>query len=92
MVYSMAGQREKALTIRQELFERQQLGEYITPIAFLAVDLGLDDMEAACSDLRAYVNEGGSGWSFVGFLGSQFEKLAAHPPSADLLRRIELLD
>jgi TolB-like protein/Flp pilus assembly protein TadD len=92
MAYSMAGQREKALTIRQELLERQQLGEYITPIAFLAIDLGLDDMEAASSDLRAYVNEGGSGWSFVGFLGSQFEKLAAHPPSADLLRRIELLD
>jgi non-specific serine/threonine protein kinase len=92
MAYSMAGQREKALTIRQELFERQQLGEYITPTAFLAVDLGLDDMEAASSDLGAFVNEGGSGWSFVGFLGSQFDKLAAHPPSADLLRRIELLD
>jgi serine/threonine protein kinase/tetratricopeptide (TPR) repeat protein len=92
MAYGMAGQRDKALTIRQELLERQQLGEYITPIAFLAVDLGLDDMEAANSDLRTYVGEGGTGWSFLQFLGPNFDKLATHSPSTDLLRRIELLD
>src|SRR5262249_3324450 len=92
MAYSMAGQRERALIIRRELLERQQLGEYITPTAFLAVDLGLDDMEAASSDLRTYVGEGGTGWSFVPFLGLNFDKLAAHLPGADLLRRIELLD
>jgi tetratricopeptide (TPR) repeat protein len=92
MAYGMAGQREKALTIRQELLERQQLGEYITPTAFLAVDIGLDDMEAANSDLRTYVDEGGNGWSFAAFLGVNFDRLVAHPSNTDLLRRIELLD
>jgi len=92
MAYGMAGQREKALTIRQELLERQQLGEYITPTAFLAVDIGLDDMEAANSDLRTYVDEGGNGWSFAAFLGVNFDRLVAHPPNTDLLRRIELVD
>jgi hypothetical protein len=92
MAHGMAGQREKALTIRHELLERQQLGEYITPTAFLSVDIGLDDMEAANSDLRTYVDEGGNGWSFAAFLGVNFDRLVAHPPNANLLRRTELLD
>jgi hypothetical protein len=49
-------------------------------------------MEAANSDLRTYVGEGGTGWSFLQFLGPNFDKLATHSPSTDLLRTIELLD
>ena len=92
MVHAMAGEREKALTFRQELVERQRLGEYINPGAFLAADVGLGDMDSAYADLLGYVEDGGKGFVVRAWLGrANFDKLAAHPSCAELLRKSGLL-
>jgi serine/threonine-protein kinase len=87
-VHGMVGQREKALAIRQELLDRQQFGEYVVPDAFLTLDIGLDDIEAAHADLLAYLEDGGSGYT-IGYvaLWANFDKMAGHPTFKELLRR-----
>lgn len=93
MAHGMAGQREKALTLRQELLDRQELGEHVSPNVFLAVDVGLNDMETVLKDLAAYLEDGGNGWAIEMFLGGNLDKLAAHaahPACAELRRRMGL--
>lgn len=48
------------LALRQEMLERQQLGEYVVPTAFLE-DVGLGDLVAARADLLAFFEDGGKG-------------------------------
>jgi hypothetical protein len=42
------------------MLERQQLGEYLVPTAFLE-DVGLGDLVAARADLLAFFEDGGKG-------------------------------
>jgi tetratricopeptide (TPR) repeat protein len=93
MAHSMAGQEEKALTFQQEPLERREFGEYVNPIAFLAADVGFDNMESARAHLLAYFEDGGNGWTIKAWIGSaNLDKLVAHPPCAEVLRKIGLVD
>jgi hypothetical protein len=88
MAYGMSGQRDKALALHEELVQRQQAGEYISPVAFLAIDAGLRDVEAVRADILAYLEDGGNGWAIEVALGSYLDEFATHPACAELLRRI----
>jgi hypothetical protein len=89
MTYAMAGQREKAVAMRRELLLRREAGEYITPISFLAVDLGLGNVENMRADLLEYLDEGGNGWGQGIVTGPLIRKFVTHPAIADLLERLE---
>ena len=89
MTYAMAGQQERALAMRRELLLRREAGEYITPVGFLAVDLGLADIENIRRDLLEYLDEGGNGWGQGIVTGPLIRKFLTHPAIADLLVRLE---
>ncbi len=89
MTYAMAGQQAKALAMRRELLLRRKAGEYITPVSFLAVDVGLGDVENMRADLLEYMDEGGNGWGQGIVTGPVIKKFIGHPAIADLFRRLE---
>jgi serine/threonine protein kinase/tetratricopeptide (TPR) repeat protein len=85
MAYAKAGQPEKAHTMRDELTLRKETGEFVGPIAFLAIDYAVGDMQAARADLEAYEGDAGNGWGMVVMLGSYVDEVAADPLCADLM-------
>ena len=86
MTYGFSGQRDKALALRQELLLRRDGGEFITPMAFLAIDVGLDDSASVRDDVLAYIEDGGSGLGIAAVLGTfSLDKFAN---CADLFPRI----
>lgn len=89
MTYALAGQEEKAVAMRRELSLRREAGEYVTPLGFLAVDLGLGDIENMRRDLLEYLDEGGNGWGQGIVTGPLIRKFITDPAIADLLVRLE---
>jgi serine/threonine protein kinase/tetratricopeptide (TPR) repeat protein len=83
MAYAKAGQPEKAHAMRDELTLRKESGEFVGPIAFLAIDYAVGDMQAVRADLEAY--DAGNGWGMVVMLGSYVDDIVADPLCADLM-------
>jgi adenylate cyclase len=88
--YALSGAREKALEARQELTLRREAGEYITPTAFLAIDIGLHDEASAAKNLTDYIEDGGNGYGAAVILGQLFYRLADYPSCAEPWRRLGL--
>jgi serine/threonine protein kinase/Flp pilus assembly protein TadD len=90
MIYGLWGQREKALTLLHEARQRAQVGEYITPLCFVQIHAGLNDLEGAHADLRAYMEDGGNGLNLMTVMRPFLDSLVGNPPCAALLRKMEL--
>jgi serine/threonine protein kinase/Tfp pilus assembly protein PilF len=90
LAYALSGQRAKAMELRQELLLRQENSEYVTPAALLAIDIGLEDEQSACTNLLAYVEDGGNGFGAAIILGPLFYRLAQYPTCTDVWNRLGL--
>jgi tetratricopeptide (TPR) repeat protein len=90
MAYGLSGQQEKALALRQELHQRRENGEYVTPAALLAIDVGLVDQQAARDDLIACIEDGGNGFGAAVMLGPLFHSVAQYPSCTDVWARMGL--
>ncbi len=87
LAYGLSGQKEKARALREELQMRRESGEYITPAALLAIDIGLEDAEASRHDLLAYIEDGGNGFGNIVMLGPFFYRLNAYPGCVEVLQK-----
>jgi serine/threonine protein kinase/tetratricopeptide (TPR) repeat protein len=88
MAHAKAGQPEKAHAMRDELTLRKETGEFVGPIAFLAIDYAVGDWQAARADLEAYDGDAGNGWGMVVMLGSYVDDVAAQPLCANLMHTL----
>ena len=86
--YCMAGQKEKSLAILREVLQRQQIGEYISPMCLILIYTALNDAGNAQAALLAYIEDGGNGWGLEVAVGSYVDTLAVDKGCAELLRRI----
>lgn len=87
-VYALAGRREEALRIVDELERRREAG-YVTPAAFVFSSIGLGDREQAFVWLeRAYAERSNLLWLLKVTPG--LDLLRDDPRFADLLRRVGL--
>jgi len=88
MVNGLAGEKEKALTLRNELIERRA-NEYITPFCLMEIDRGLGDREGTYENLQDYVEDGGNGWPIEVSMGPFLDGLEEDPRCAELFRKID---
>jgi len=65
-------------------FAALENGEYVTPAAHLAIDIGLEDQRSARTNLTAYVEDGGNGFGAAVILGPLFCRLAEYPTCTDV--------
>jgi hypothetical protein len=65
MAYARAGRRAEAERLLRELDERESRGEYIVPLARLAVSLGLHDVDAVSTALAMCVDGGAAPSSVI---------------------------
>jgi len=90
--YALTGQRERALTLLREVLQRQQGGEYISPLCLILIHTALNDLENAHAALLDYIEDGGNGWGLEIAVGSFVDTLAVDKPCAELLRKLGRLD
>jgi len=90
LAYGFSGQKEKARLLREELLMRRAAGEFISPPALLAIDVGLEDQQAAHDDLVAYIEDGGNGFGAMVMLGPHFSRLATYPSCMEVIQKVGL--
>jgi serine/threonine protein kinase/tetratricopeptide (TPR) repeat protein len=91
LIYGLAGRREKATDLRRELSQREETGEYITPCAYLAIDIGLKDHSSARDHLAAYIEDGGNGFGAAVMMGTLVDQLRTFPGCDELWGRLGLM-
>jgi serine/threonine protein kinase/tetratricopeptide (TPR) repeat protein len=90
--YALSGQREKSLAILREVLQRQQSGEYISPMCLILIHTALQDLDSAHAALVAYIEDGGNGWGLEIAVGPYVDTLAVDKRCAELLRRLGRLE
>ena len=84
----LAGQKDKALALRQELEVRRESGEFITPVGFLAIDAGLDDEPAVRASLESYILDGGCAFADALMMPDLFGRIDRYPSCEELMTKI----
>jgi serine/threonine-protein kinase len=90
MAYALAGRRTDALALRDELLQRSSR-EYIVPVSFLGIDLGLGDRDEIYKDLQACLGDKISGFQLEISLGPLLDPLDAEIRFSEMFRRFHLV-
>jgi eukaryotic-like serine/threonine-protein kinase len=90
LAYALSGRKDDALRLRRELLYRRQR-EYISPYAYILIDIGLDDAEGIYLGLKTCIDERITGFALEIVLGPYLDPLASEPRFAELLRRLQIV-
>jgi serine/threonine-protein kinase len=85
MIYGLFGRLDEAKRLGQELEDRHGRGEYIVPVARLAVALGLRDMDGVKTALAACADGGAAPFSVIATSRQLIDKWRADDPEIDRL-------
>jgi tetratricopeptide (TPR) repeat protein len=88
LTYGLAGQKDKALPLRQELEVRRESGEFIAPVGFLAIDAGLDDEPAVQVSLESYIQDGGHAFADALMMPDLFSRIDRYPSCGESMKKI----
>lgn len=88
--YAVAGNTDVALTLLDELRARSTR-EYVTPLAPLAIQVGLGNRQDIHAALSRCVEQGHNGASVEAVLGPYLDDLAGDLRFAELFRRLHLV-
>lgn len=86
--YALSGNRAEALKVLQELKEMSS-GQYVSPLDFVFINIGLGDKEKALEYLEKAYQER-STWLMWIKVDPRFDPLRSDPRFADLLQRMKL--
>jgi TolB-like protein/DNA-binding winged helix-turn-helix (wHTH) protein/Tfp pilus assembly protein PilF len=87
--YAVAGEKDEALKILDEMKQDQSQGRYVAPFAFALVYMGLGDKDQAFEWLNKTFDENPYRLSFLK-VNPRFDGLRSDPRFTDLLRRMKL--
>jgi hypothetical protein len=85
----VAGRRDEALKILNQLQERADRGEYVTPFGIAWIQIGLGDKDQAFACLDKAYNDRSSGMIYLK-VDPMFDPLRSDPRFTNLLRRMRL--
>jgi eukaryotic-like serine/threonine-protein kinase len=88
LAYGLAGRRAEAERLLHELDERQSRGEYIVPLARLAVALGLHDFDTVYTALAMCTDGGAAPSSVIVLVRGLIETCRGAPDITPLLDRL----
>jgi len=88
--YAVAGKREEAKKILEELKQQQSSGHYVSPFAFAIIYMGLGDKDQAFEWLNKTFEENPYKLAFIRF-NARFDSLRSDPRFDALLRRMKLV-
>ena len=88
-VYAVAGHRDEALKILNQLQERAAHGEYVSPLGIAFIHIGLGNRDEAFTWLDRAYEDRSSGMSFLK-VEPIYEPLRSDPRFTNLLRRMRL--
>jgi TolB-like protein/DNA-binding winged helix-turn-helix (wHTH) protein/Flp pilus assembly protein TadD len=88
--YAVAGKREEAQEILEELKQQQSSGHYVSPFFFAIIYLGLGEKDQAFEWLNKTFEENPYKLAFIRF-NARFDSLRSDPRFDALLRRMKLV-